>query len=244
MGEAKRRRASGEAPKAGRKSRGPWLLAGAFVIVLLVVAGLLYWITTPTISPLDDLPTAAEGEPPFPRGFDQYGISMGDANAPVVVREFADYQCPACARFHESVQRLKREYVDDGQVRFVFFDLPLEQHKNAMPAAMAARCAGDQDAYWPMHDLLFARQSRWSDASDPQALFARYAQELDLNRPRFEQCMSSRRHRAAIEGSVNAAQRLRIAATPTVFVDNIHLTRPGWYQLSGVVEKQLQAAQK
>lgn len=241
MGESKRRRAGGQgtARMRRRRQRGPWLVGGILAAVLVAVAALLYWLTTPSLSPLDDLPTAAEGALPFPAALDRYGVSLGDPNAPVVVREFADYQCPGCATFAQSVQRLGQEYVAPGKVRLVFFDLPLSQHRNAMPAAMAARCAGDQDAYWRMHDLLFARQSRWSDAQDPQAMFADYARELGLDRNRFTQCMADSRHRADIERSRQAAQQLRVAGTPTVFVDNVRLTRPGWYQLAGVVERQL-----
>lgn len=242
MGESKRRRQGGQgtARKQRRRRGGPWLIGGVLVAVLVAVAGLLYWLTTPSLSPLDDLPKAAEGTPPFPEALDRYGVSLGDPSAPVVVREFADYQCPGCAMFAQSVQRLGDEYIAAGKVRLVFFDLPLSQHRNAMPAAQAARCAGDQDAYWRMHDLLFARQPRWSEVQDPQAVFAGYAQELGLDRERFTQCMAAGRHRADIERSRQAAQQLRVTGTLTVFVDNVRLTRPGWYQLAGVVERRLQ----
>jgi protein-disulfide isomerase len=245
MGEAKRRRQTGDdKPRAKRKIPGAWLLAGGFALFALAVVGLFHWLTDPTISPIDDLPRAAVGAPPFPAELDRHGVSVGDPNAPVVVREFSDYQCPACARFADIKNRFKREYVESGRARVVFFDFPLSGHRNAVPAAMAARCAGDQQAYWPMHDTLFARQSRWSELADPLETFAGFADSLNLDRRLFERCMRTQRHRAAVEQSLEVARRLRVAGTPTVTVDNIRLTQPGWYQLAGVVERQLEAARE
>lgn len=238
MGEARRR---GVKPGRGgkRSSRGMWWLLGGLVVVLIAAYALLEWLGDPARSPLDDLPRAAADAPPFPAELDRFGVSVGSPQAPVVVREFADYQCPGCATFAESVQRLRREYVDAGKVRFVYFDFPLAQHRNAVPAARAARCAGDQQGYWPMQELLFSGQSRWSELSDPLAMFSRFAGQIGLNTARFESCMRSNRHRDAIERSLAAARQLRLSSTPSVFVDNIQLTRPSWYQLSGVVERQL-----
>lgn len=243
MGEAKRRQARGDSnPRAGARPKGPWLLAGGLLLLLLLVAALLYWLTNPAVAPTDDLPRAEPGAPAFPADLDRYGVSLGDPNAPVVVREFADYQCPACANFAEQLQRLKTDYIDTGKLRVVFFDFPLSQHVNAMPAALAARCAGDQGAYWPMNQRLFAAQSSWEDLREPRPLFVDYARDLGLDAAAFESCLTSERHRPAVQRSLEAARQLRVASTPTVYVDNVLLTRPGWYQLAGVVQRQLQAA--
>lgn len=244
MGEAKRRSAAGEPPRRRRKAGGPWKLGAAFIVLLAVTAGLLYWLTTPSLSPIDDLPRAVEGAPPFPSELDKYGVSIGPADAPVVVREFADYQCPGCAVFADSAERLRSEYVDTDKVRFVYFDMPLPQHQNAVPAALAARCAGDQDAYWRMQELLFDRQGQWQDAQDPKAVFSGYAGELGLQEEPFRQCLRGERHRGAVERSMQAAQRMKVSSTPTVYVDNVQLTRPGWYQLAGVVERHMQGGAK
>jgi len=92
-------------------------------------------------------PATAQQNRGFPDELDRLGVERGDPDAPLVVREFADYQCPACRSFYPTVKRLIDEYVDAGQVRFVFFDFPLDMHEHAVPAAEAARCAGRQDAY-------------------------------------------------------------------------------------------------
>ncbi len=79
----------------------------------------------------------------------------------------------------------------------------------------------------------------WSAQNDPLPTFSGYAQELELNQGRFERCMSREQKREEVEASASLAQQLRVASTPTVLVDNIPLTRPGWEQLSGLIERQL-----
>ncbi|KPP98722.1 thioredoxin domain-containing protein [Marinobacter sp. HL-58] len=238
MGEAKRRKETGAPPPQGKKGRKP-LYIGLGVAVLVFVAAAVFFLTASPTPTSDDLPVADANADPFPAELDRYGVSIGDEDAPVVVREFADYQCPACARFLDASQQLKQEYVESGQVRFVYFDLPLQQHDNAMPAAHAARCAGDQGAYWEMHDELFDMQAEWSGSGSPVDTFTRYADDLGLDERRFRRCMDTDLHVDDIEESRRVAMRLRVTSTPTVLVDNIRLTRPGWGQLSAVVEREL-----
>lgn len=238
MGEAKRRGKTGQpAPKA-KKSQKPLIIALSAGVVALVIA-IVYVITAAPDPTSDALPTASPNAGPFPAQVDQYGVSIGSPDAPVVVREFADYQCPACQQFAGAAQKLKAQYVESGQVRFVFFDLPLRQHQNAVPAALAARCAGDQDSFWAMHDVLFDNQYEWSGSGSPTDTFTRYADELGLETRRFRRCMDTELHVEAIEQSRQVAVQLQLTSTPTVFVDNILLSRPGWAQLSAVVEREL-----
>ncbi|MEP1215846.1 MAG: thioredoxin domain-containing protein [Marinobacter sp.] len=238
MGEAKRRKETGAPPPARKKDRKPLYLGIGVIIIAFLAVGLFFLTASPDPSS-DALPVAAPNASPFPAELDRFGVSVGDRDAPVVVREFADYQCPACARFSDASEQLKQEYVETGKVRFVYFDLPLQQHDNAVPAAQAARCAGDQDAYWAMHDELFDMQTEWSGSGNPVDTFSRYANDLGLDERRFRRCMNTDLHIEDIEQSRRVAMQLRVTSTPTVLVDNIRLTRPGWGQLSAVVEREL-----
>lgn len=238
MGEAKRRKQTGAPSPRNTRGRKPLVIVLSLVIGVAVVAT-LYVATRPPAPSSETLPVATPDAGEFPAFVDQYGVSVGNESAPIVVREFADYQCPACARFTEASQRLKKEYVEAGKVRFVYFDLPLRQHQNAMPAALAARCAGDQGQYWAMHEKLYSAQNEWSSSNDPTATFIRYANNLGMEERRFRRCMETELHKEAVEQSLQVAIQLRIASTPTVMVDNIQLTRPGWGQLSAVVEREL-----
>lgn len=238
MGEAKRRKETGTPPSGKPKSNKPLYIGIGVLVLAAVVLGVVFLTASPAPSS-DELPVAAADAAPFPAELDQYGVSVGPEDAEVVVREFADYQCPACGSFSSASKKLKQEYVDTGKVRFVYFDLPLQQHANAVPAAQAARCAGDQNAYWKMHDRLFQNQNEWSSSNDPVATFTRYAVDLGLQERRFRTCMTTELHREAVEQSRQVAMQLRVTSTPTVLVDNIRLTRPGWGQLSAVVEREL-----
>jgi len=84
----------------------------------------------------------------------------GDANAPVTIVEFSDYECPFCARFaKQTLPSIVSNYVDTGKVKMYFRDFPLGFHQNAQKAAEAARCAGEQngnEGYFAMHDKIFA----------------------------------------------------------------------------------------
>lgn len=238
MGEAKRRSKTGQPAPKGTNSQKPLIIGLSAAVIALIVV-IVYVITAPPAPTSDELPTAGPNAAPFPAQVDQFGISVGEPDAPVVVREFADYQCPACQNFASASKRLKEEYVKSGKVRFVYFDLPLQQHQNAVPAALAARCAGDQDSYWAMHDMLFDKQLEWSGSGSPTDTFTRYAEDLGLEARRFRRCMDTDLHIEDIEQSRQVAVRLQLTSTPSVLVDNIRLTRPGWGQLSAVVEREL-----
>lgn len=91
--------------------------------------------------------------------------SLGEEDAPVVVVEFTDFQCPFCqTAFTSSYPQLKKEYVETGKVKYVVKDFPLPFHANAQKAAEAANCASDQGKYWELHDKLFEEQSNWEGA--------------------------------------------------------------------------------
>lgn len=178
-------------------------------------------------------------EPPAPpplsaaeaslEGGHSLGISKGDPDAPLVIQEFADYQCPACASFAALTARaLDDQYVKTGKVRWIFFDFPITQiHPNALAAAQAARCAGEQGNYWGMHDLLFGRQREWAQERNPLGRFQEYARALRLDAGALEGCVESGRSRDLILQSRQRGDLLGVEATPTFFI--------GRNPLSGVV---------
>src|SRR5690606_21484824 len=174
MGEAKRRQHTGAPAPRKHRNKKPALIAVVALVVLAIVVG-AYLLTTPPAPTSDDLPVAAPNAAPFPAALDQYGTSIGAEDAPVVVREFADYQCPACASFSSASQRLKAEYVESGPVRLSSFVLPLRQHPNGTPAGQSALCAGDQRQDCAMHDNLYSSKAEYSGANLPLASFIRYA---------------------------------------------------------------------
>jgi protein-disulfide isomerase len=149
--------------------------------------------------------------------------SLGSADAPVVVTEFSDYQCPYCATTEqELIPELIARYVDTGQARFVYREFPLDSiHPNARLASEAAVCAGKQQEYWAMHELLFARQSEWSADAAAGSRFKEYARELGLGPQAFDECLDTGEASVVVQGDVLAGESLGVNATPYFFVGEI-----------------------
>lgn len=140
----------------------------------------------------------------------QEARGLGRPDAPVAIVEYSDYQCPVCRRFHlEVLPRLRARYIDTGQVQWFFRDLPLSMHREALPAALAARCAADQGKFWPMNEALFARQAQLGAALYPQL-----AQQLALDGGRFNTCMASPDTRRRVQRDAREAQQFGITGTP------------------------------
>lgn len=148
------------------------------------------------------------------------GVVLGKKNAPVTLYMLMDYQCPFCARFAvENFPDLKERYVDTGKVRYVLVDFPLSIHPNATPAAIAARCAGEQDKYWQMHDRIIAGQTEWSRSGSPMAIFKRYATDLGLRVDRFDKCVAGGDAEKLVRQNLAVVERARATGTPTFFVN-------------------------
>jgi protein-disulfide isomerase len=135
----------------------------------------------------------------------------GEANAPVTLVEFADYQCPHCASQQPIVERLLKEY--QGRLKLVFRDRTIG-HVDSMPLAEATRCAGEQDGYWRMHDYLFRNQGNLDNTH-----IGKYAAQLGLDREALEGCIKSGRYRNAISSDDALADRSGVRGTPTYFVN-------------------------
>ena len=169
-----------------------------------------------------DLPfwANAEGLAPDPDrpGYNRAGDAYrGDPDAELVVIEVSDFQCPFCQRHTlETQPSLDEAYVDTGQVMWVFKHLPLQSHPQALGAAAAAECAGDQGAFWEMHDLLFERVDDWA-VDSPDAALTALAGELGLDTGTFGSCVVSR---AALERVVDDLYDMSgiFGSTPTFVV--------------------------
>jgi protein-disulfide isomerase len=202
--------------RVAQKKRGSSMGIFYLVLVIIAIAGVALLATanqrpsadissrpsiTTTVS-LDTLP------------------ARGKVDAPVTVVEYADFQCPACGVFATTMEAgIVKDYIDTGKVRFVFHDFPLPQHANAIPAAEAARSAADQGAFWPYHDLLYTKQAEWENSPQPFAQFAAYAEQLKLDRGKFETSFNSHTHRATIMQLYQDSSNGGVNQTPTFAID-------------------------
>jgi len=144
--------------------------------------------------------------------------SRGDDHALVTVIEVSDYHCPFCRRQSlETLPQILADYVDKGRVKYVFVDFPVVQlHPHAEKTHEAAACAGDQNKYWPMHDLLFQKPP----ATDSADLIATAA-SIGLDSAKFASCLNEgqgSRHESEIQDRVARMRELGVAGTPLVLV--------------------------
>ena len=137
-------------------------------------------------------------------------FSLGSDDAPLTLVQFVDHQCPACNRFHlTTFPDLKKNYIDTGKVRFISRNLPLEFPPHAFRAAQAARCAGEQDHYWQLRDVLSSNPKQLHQ----EAILA-YAQEQALNMQKFRACFESNKYGDEIQADIADAHGAGINGTP------------------------------
>ena len=191
----------------------------AGILLGYVVWGMDSGVASPTTSqaggPVVEAPVTAEAK------FVRYDVpsegfpSIGPKDAPITIIEFSDYQCPFCRRWHDEVYgALLAAY--PGQIKLVYRNLPLTSiHPDAFSASEAAMCAGDQGAYWPFHEKLFAGDNLGS------TIYTQYAQDLSLNMTAFESCMSGHKYREEIQADSDFAINLGISSTPTFFINGL-----------------------
>lgn len=151
---------------------------------------------------------------------------LGNDQSQVVLVEYSDFQCPACAYYSHLIKDFQRDYLD--RVLFVYRYFPLRQiHPQAEPAARVAEAAARQGKFWEMHDLLFENQAEWSNSSDTDAIFLSYAQKLGLDLDRFGQDLNSQEVKDRVTGDYSSGLNLGINATPTFFLNGKKLINPG-----------------
>jgi protein-disulfide isomerase len=171
------------------------------------------------------------------------GVAVGPDNAPVQVLVFSDYMCPWCAEFAlGSEKQLKSEFVEPGQVQFIYYDFPLGgAHVHSFLAARAARCAEDQGRFWEFHDVLFERQRAWmGERAAPISTFNGYAQELGLDMDEFRGCLNSDRHQELVTANYVLGAQLGVSGTPTVFVNGRRVGNPTvWSNMREAVQQQI-----
>jgi protein-disulfide isomerase len=161
--------------------------------------------------------------------------SQGDPDAPITLVEFGDYECPFCRRAHTTVQRVMAEYGD--KIRHVFVDYPLADHAQAVPAAIAAYCAGEQDMYWDYAEHLMIMSG---DLRDDDLQFR--AVEIGLDGEAFRECRNSGRYDDAINAGMAMGSAAGVNSTPTFFINGRILTGSKTFEIfKMIIDEELAA---
>jgi len=184
-------------------------------IVAVVGVGMLAWLLSrpSTVS----IPANVTIQPGDTAGFQ--GYVKGSESAPVVITEYADYQCPFCQTFATlQMPTIEQRLIDTGRLRWRYRDFPLQQHQYSRLAAHSAACADEQGKFWPQHEKIYEGQSEWSASSDAAAIFRRYAGEIGLKLDQYDACMKSGKYAGRIQASYEEGVRAGVSSTPTLLV--------------------------
>lgn len=152
----------------------------------------------------------------------------------IILVEYADFQCPACRQFNNSViERLEKQNI---QYTYIFRHYPLNIHPNAMSAAKAAEAAGKLGKFWLMHNKLFTNQADWEKSNNPLSYFERYAKDIGLEKDKFNTLYQSQEVKREIKKDIKAAKKLNIQSTPTVYINGQHVDN-NYYSIMNIIEQ-------
>ena len=161
--------------------------------------------------------------------------SLGNAEAPVTIVAFTDYQCPSCAAMHPLLEQLVKDY--GNKVRLVTRDFPLSRHTEAFKAAEAAEAAREQGKYWEYIQVLLRNQSALSVEK-----LKGYATEISLDRARFDKALDSGKFTESVQRDLEDGAKLGINGTPTIFINGRRVSAKGYEELKASVDAAYKAA--
>jgi len=212
----------------------PYFLAG---VLAVMVIGFVYRVQ---VSPAraEEFPISAlSGE--FIRDLDALGAgrSQGSADAPVKVVELFDYQCPACAAAHEAAWPGVARLIEQGEVLYTAYDLPLPGHANAIPASVVASCIAEQapEHFGEVRRRLFATQAAWAEAYPAEPALLTVAAAAGADSAAVRECVQATGSaRAALYRKTWATARTADVTFTPVWAVNGKVVP--WAQLEAEVE--------
>ena len=158
--------------------------------------------------------------------------TKGNKDAPVTIAIFSDFQCPYCGKIAPLLEQVLKK--NDQTVKIVFKNLPLPNHEEAQPAALAALAAGQQGKFWEYHDKLFAEEK--VETTD----FERIAKELGLDIDMFKKDMASAQLQNQLRADMLEAQQLGVTGTPTVFINGRKLEQRSLEGFQNLIDSEVE----
>lgn len=150
------------------------------------------------------------------RPVDDKDFIKGNPNAPIVIVEYSDYDCPFCQVFHETMNQIMTEYALTGKVAWVYRQMPITQlHPNAAKLSEAALCVGElggNDAFWKFSDAIF--DSRLQDEQTNISLLPEFAATAGVDAAKFRNCYEGGQKKAVVEEAVKDGFNSGVTGTP------------------------------
>jgi protein-disulfide isomerase len=163
---------------------------------------------------------------------------LGTDGAPIEIIQFAEFQCPYCGKAGEAIDQVLEEY--KGKVKMVYRDFPLGFHDRAIPAAVAANCAGEQDKYWEMHKLLMSNQRALSEAD-----LTGHATTLKLDMDKWNTCRKDPKQEAEVKKDMEDGAAVGVTGTPAFFINGIMLSGAlPFSEFKTIIDKELESLNK
>jgi protein-disulfide isomerase len=199
-----------------RQKKKRILYAGIGIFAIIIFAGLIAWMqqiraaqAEATFQSPDILTTAPITD----------GKTWGPANAPIVIQEFSDFQCPYCGQFVTGTgQQLIEKYGDTGQVRFEYNHYAF-LGQESIRAAEAAECANEQGAFWEYHDALFLNQNDENQGTFNDTSLKTFASLIGLDEQAFNNCFDSGKYQDDIGASIEYGVELGVKSTPSFIIN-------------------------
>jgi len=143
--------------------------------------------------------------------------TLGKADAPLTLVEFTDYQCPFCQQFHNGAYpQIKANFIDTGKVRYVSKDFPLDFHAHAKRAAVAARCAGEQNKFWEFRHILIVN----ADQLDGEKIY-NHAKTANVDVPKLRACVDSNKYAKDVEKDMAEGMSAGVNGTPSFVLGRV-----------------------
>ncbi|PKN95061.1 MAG: hypothetical protein CVU45_00890 [Chloroflexi bacterium HGW-Chloroflexi-7] len=213
--ELKRRKS-----KKKRKDITPFIIIGVLAVVVLGVVIL----SNPALKPIAEVI-----DPTFHTATVTDGLTIGDPNAPIILVEFADFQCPGCGSYWSGTEpTVIQNYVETGKVFYTFSPFSFvgsfvnnNPYDESIKAAEAAYCANDQGKFWEYRDYLFANQIGENQGAFSEKRLLAFAENLSLDMDTFTPCLKTAQHYQDVMDANDFASNSGINQTPSFTIDGV-----------------------
>jgi protein-disulfide isomerase len=220
-----RKRVSRQKRKNTPRKNGLVIIGIVVLLAVVAVAGLVMANQRPPASVGDFTPIETREWPMAE------GKALGPADAPVVLREYSDFQCPYCRQFSAGVfNQILTEYVETGKARFeyhhfIVIDGNAGGNESRM-AAQASECASEQGRFWDYNKILFTNQQGEGTGAFSDDRLKAFAASLGLDTGKFNACLKSNRAATSVTADEAQARALKVTGTPALFVNDKKVDNP------------------
>jgi protein-disulfide isomerase len=210
------------APEQKKSSGNKIIIVGIVAAIILVVAFVAFDRFMSTKSPATQ-----------PAQINASGHDWGSANAPITVEEYADLQCPVCAKSNSILHQLGPQYMETGKVRVIFKHFAFIGQESTW-ASEAAECAVDQNKFWPFVDYVFDHQAGENQGAFSRNALKGFAAALQMDLDKFSSCFDSGKYSAVVQQQTDEGRKRGVRATPSFFVNGQFVEGlPSQQQFSG-----------